>query len=135
MNHRPFGLTLPLCVLTELKTSMVLCITKLLLENFFRSFYHTDILVADNTAIGIFKSKLDIHWELSENAVIFSDPRRFGDISNTWKTFSGILIFLLRQLKLLIWSEAKSSFLRRVVLLMITNSGKSYSTLMSPSCP
>ncbi|MXQ84241.1 hypothetical protein E5288_WYG014209 [Bos mutus] len=42
-----------------------------------------DILAADNTAIGIFKSKLDIHWELSENAVIFSDPRRFGDISNT----------------------------------------------------
>lgn len=98
-------------------------------------FYHADTLLGSNIAIGIFKYKRDIHWELSQNSVIFSGLRRFGYLSNTCKTFFRILTFLLRQLKRLIWSEAKNCSLCRVVLLMITNSIKSYSALLSLSSP
>lgn len=49
------------------KTSTLLCVTKLLLQNLsLRNFYHTDSLVANNITIGIFISKLDIHWEHSQ---------------------------------------------------------------------
>lgn len=47
------------------KTSTLSCVTKLLLQNLsLRNFYHTDSLVANNITIGIFISKLDVHWEL-----------------------------------------------------------------------
>lgn len=54
MNHRPFGLTLPLCVLTELKTSNgIVYYQTSLRRTSLEVLSAQDILVADNAAIGI----------------------------------------------------------------------------------
>ena len=77
--------------MSSAKTSTLLCISKLLLQNLsLRNFYHTDSLVANNITIGIFKSKLDIHWKLPQmlwSSVAWGDLDAYQTLARLFPEF------------------------------------------------